>query len=48
MQDMIDFCTAMLQAIADFLQMEPIFYLFSMIIFVFIAKIFMILCGRRK
>ncbi len=48
MQDMISFSTAMLIALADFLKSEPIIYLFGMILFVFIAKIIMILCGRRK
>ena len=48
MQDMIDFSTAMLTALADFLKSEPISYLFGMILFKFIVKIFMILCGRRK
>lgn len=48
MQDMIDFSTAMLTALADFLKSEPIIYLFGMILFTFIVKIFMILCGRRK
>lgn len=48
MQDMIDFSTAMLTALADFLKSEPIIYLFGMILFTFVVKIFMILCGRRK
>lgn len=48
MQDMISFSTAMLTALADFLKSEPIIYLFGMILFVFVAKIIMILCGRRK
>ena len=48
MQDMSDFSTAMLTALADFLKSEPIIYLFGMILFTFIVKIFMILCGRRK
>ena len=48
MQDMIDFGTAMRNALADFLKSEPIIYLFGMILFTFVVKIFMILCGRRK
>lgn len=48
MQDMIDFSTAMLTALADFLKSEPIIYLFGMILFTFVVKIFMILCGRRR
>ena len=48
MQDMIDFSTAMLTALPDFLKSEPIIYLFGMILFTFVVKIFMILCGRRK
>ena len=48
MQYMIDFSTAMLTALADFLKSEPIIYLFGMILFTFVVKIFMILCGRRK
>lgn len=47
MADMIAFCTAMLDALVDFLMAEPIFYLYSLVLFCFIAKVIMTLMGRR-
>lgn len=47
MQSMIDFSTAMLTALSDFLVSEPILYLLGMTLFLFVIKGFMILCGRR-
>lgn len=38
MTPMIDFTVAMLQAVADFLSMEPIIYLFGAVIFCFLCK----------
>lgn len=40
MTPMVDFSVAMLTALADFLQSDPIFYLFSLICFCFIVKAF--------
>jgi len=47
MQTYIDFSVAMLNALADFLNQDPITYLFGMILSCFIADIFMKLMGRR-
>ena len=47
MQDMIDFSVAILNAMVTFLETPPIFYLFSLICFCFIAKFFKILVERR-
>lgn len=47
MQDMIDFSVAMMDNLALFLRSEPIFYLFSLVCFCFVAKFIMILIGRR-
>jgi len=38
MNAMIDFSVAMLQALANFLGSDPIFYLFGMICFCFLCK----------
>lgn len=48
MSTYIDFSVAMLDAVADFLMVEPINYLFGMILFCFVANIFMTLMGRRS
>ena len=47
MADMISFCMAMLDILAEFLMAEPIFYLYSLVLFCFIAKFIMTLMGRR-
>lgn len=47
MQTYINFSVAMLDAIGQFLQAEPIAYLFGMILFTFVVHWFMILAGRR-
>ena len=47
MDEMITFCTAMLEAVADFLMTPPIFYLFGLICFCFIAKFIKILIEGR-
>ena len=39
MNEMIEFCTAILNAICDFLMEPPIFYLFSLICFAVIVGI---------
>lgn len=39
MDEMIEFCTAMLSSVCDFLATPPIFYLFSLICFVPVIKI---------
>lgn len=39
MQDMITFCTAILDAICDFLITPPVFYLFSLVCFSVIIAI---------
>ncbi len=39
MSDMVDFCTAILGAICDFLIEPPIFYLFSLICFAVVVSI---------
>lgn len=39
MNEMIAFCTAILQAICDFLIEPPIFYLFSLICFAVVVSI---------
>jgi len=46
MSNMIDFTVALLGAVADFLSTEPVFYLFTVIIFCFICKAVIILCSR--
>lgn len=38
MTPMIDFFTALLSAVADFLAAEPIIYLFGVVIFCFLCK----------
>ena len=43
MTSMVDFSIAMLQAVADFLNTEPIIYLFGLILFCFVCKIFKLL-----
>lgn len=47
MQTYVDFSVLMLSAVADFLLLEPINYLFGMILFCFVAKWFMYLCGKE-
>lgn len=46
MNDMIQFTQALLGAVADFLSAEPVFYLFTVVILCFLAKVFKILCSR--
>lgn len=46
MSNMIDFTTALLGAVADFLASEPVFYLFTVVILCFICKAIIILCSR--
>lgn len=41
MSDMLDFSTAMLEAIAEFLGTPPIFYLFGLIVLAFVVSIIM-------
>jgi hypothetical protein len=41
MQPMIEFTRYMLEMLAEFLATEPIFYLYGLVIFLFIVKIFM-------
>lgn len=38
MEPMLNFVVALLDAVADFVGTEPIFYLFGVILFVFICK----------
>lgn len=40
MELMLDFSIQLLNAVADFLRTEPIFYLFAVILFLGIVKIF--------
>lgn len=47
MADMVAFSNAMLDSLATFLQTPPVFYLFCLICFCFIAKAFKILIERR-
>lgn len=47
MQLMIDYSVEILNAIATFINTPPIFYIFSLICFCFIAKFFKILVERR-
>lgn len=47
MQPMIDYSVAILNAIVTFIETPPIFYIFSLICFCFIAKFFKILVERR-
>jgi len=47
MNQMIDFSLAMLDGLAGFLAAEPIFYLFGLVCFCFIVKIFMQLFSIR-
>lgn len=47
MNEMIEFSLAMMNGVADFLAAEPIFYLFGMVCFCFIVKIFMQLFSIR-
>lgn len=46
MTPMIDFSVALFQATADFLAMEPVTYLFSVVLFCFVCKGIKILMGR--
>jgi hypothetical protein len=41
MQPMIEFTRHMLELIAEFLSKEPVIYLYGMVIFLLIVKIFM-------
>lgn len=41
MSDMLDYSTAMLEAIAEFLGTPPIFYLFGLIVLAFVVSIIM-------
>jgi len=43
MADMITFSTSMLNALATFLGTAPIFYLFALVCFCFIIKVFKII-----
>lgn len=47
MDDMIAFSRQMMLAVAEFLETPPIFYLFSLVCFMFVVKIFQNLMGRR-
>lgn len=47
MQPMIDFSVEILNALVTFIETPPIFYLFGLILFCFIAKFFKILLERR-
>ena len=47
MQNMIDFSIAILNAVATFLETPPVFYLFGLILFCFVAKFIKILVERR-
>lgn len=38
MQSMLDFSTAILEAVCDFLATPPVFYVFSLICFVLVCK----------
>ena len=38
MDSMLSFCVELLSAIADFLNTEPIFYLFGVLLFVVVCK----------
>lgn len=40
MSEMLDFCTQLLQKVADFLMMEPIIYIVGMILCAVVFKIF--------
>lgn len=46
MTPMVDFSVAMLQAVADFMGNEPMFYLFGTIVFCWICKGIKILMGH--
>ena len=46
MEGMIIFSRHMLQALAEFLASEPIIYLYGMIIFLFVAKVFKMIIGQ--
>lgn len=46
MNDMISFSNTMLSSLATFLNTPPIFYLFSLVCFTFVAKFIKILIGR--
>lgn len=48
MQIMIDFSKEMMAAIADFLNTEPIIYLYGMIIFLFVVKTFLMIIDNRR
>ena len=48
MADMIEFCTAILNAICVFLMEPPIFYLFSLVCFAVIVSIIMKLFDNLK
>lgn len=38
MQEMVDFSTAILNAVCDFLETPPVFYVFGLICFVLVCK----------
>ncbi len=46
MQSMIDFSTAMLSALSEFLIAEPMIYLLGLVCFLFVVKAFKILCTK--
>lgn len=46
MTPMIDFSVALFQAVAEFLAMEPVTYLFAVVLFCFVCKGIRILMGH--
>lgn len=46
MSDMVDFSTAMLNLLADFLSTPPIFYLFGLVCLLFVVQVVKILLPK--
>lgn len=47
MADMVEFSRLLMLDLAEFLQTPPVFYLFSLVCFTFVVKLFQMMMGRR-
>jgi len=47
MTPMIEFTREILRILAEFLETEPIFYLYGMILFLFIVKVFVMIIRKE-
>jgi len=47
MDKMIEFSRHMMMLVAEFLASEPIFYLYGMVIFMFVVKVFLTIIRQK-